>query len=282
MQYIDKEYLRKWIPERKPDAHKGDFGKILFFAGSTGMAGAAALSGRAALRSGAGLVRFLLPSLSDPIYPILQVLVPEATCITPEQIPDYNEYDAIAVGSGPGEGQERIGILEQILKNYEGKLLLDADALNSIAKETISRDTFESSKAELVITPHVGEAKRLLGGNEQIRTPEERLNAVRELSNRFCAVTVLKGNGTLICTPEGEVLENTTGNPGMATAGSGDVLSGIITALSGQGIPSFPAAACGVFLHGKAGDIAADKLGQISLNAGDLVNSLPDAFMEVV
>ena len=281
MKYIDEAYVKEYIPERKRDAHKGDFGKILVFGGSTGMAGAAALSGRAALRSGAGLVKFLIPSFSDPIYPILQVLVPEATCVTPEQITDYNEYDAITAGSGLGADPERMRILAQILNDYQGKLVLDADALNAIAEGRIQKQTILSLKADLIITPHVGEAKRLLSSDAQIRTPEEREAAVKELSQKYCCTAVLKGSGTLVCSPDGEILENTTGNPGMATGGSGDVLSGIIAALSGQGLSAFAAAACGVYLHGKAGDLAAGRLGQISLNAGDLSSFLPEAFKEI-
>jgi NAD(P)H-hydrate epimerase len=212
------------------------------------MAGAAVLAGRAAVRSGAGLVRFLLPSLDDPIYPILQTAVPEATCVTPEKIEDYNEYQAIAAGSGLGDDLVRRRILRQILCSYKGSLILDADALNMISREEIPRNEVLNAPAALLFTPHIGEAKRLLKTDAPIRTEEERLNSVQALSKLYHACVLLKGPGTLILSPSGTLFLNTTGGPGMAAGGSGDVLSGIIAACAGQGLPLEEAAACGAFI----------------------------------
>ena len=182
---IDKTFFNSCFPARKRDAHKGDFGRILLFAGSCGMAGAAALAGRAALRSGAGLVRFLIPSYADPIYPILQTNVPEATCITPEQIGFYAsseekdpvkalaEYAAIAAGSGRGKDPVRLSLLAFLIRNYKGPLVLDADALNAVAGNEAFADSVRASAADFIFTPHVGEAKRLLSGVQtDIRTAQ--------------------------------------------------------------------------------------------------------------
>lgn len=278
MEIINDSFFRKQFPNRKPDAHKGDFGKILIFAGSCGMAGAAVLAGKAAARSGAGLVRFLIPSFSDPIYPILQTAVPVATCIVPEMISDLNEYDAVAAGSGLGSSAERIDLLQWIVERYKGKLLLDADALNAVSSGAIISDQISRTSAQLVMTPHIGEARRLLGEDLPIRTEEERTEAVRTLANKYGSTVLLKGFGTLICSPEMQLIKNTTGNPGMATGGSGDVLSGIITAFAGQGLTPFYAAGCGAYIHGLAGDVAAAKLGEVCMNADDLIEFLPEAW----
>lgn len=275
---VDNGFFQERFPARRPDAHKGDFGRVLIFAGSPGMAGAAVLAGRAAVRSGAGLVRFLLPSLDDPIYPILQTAVPEATCVTPEKIEDYNEYQAIAAGSGLGDDLVRRRILRQILCSYKGSLILDADALNMISREEIPRNEVLNAPAALLFTPHIGEAKRLLKTDASIRTEEERLNSVQALSNLYHACVLLKGPGTLILSPSGTLFLNTTGGPGMAAGGSGDVLSGIIAAFAGQGLPLEEAAACGAFIHGKAGDLAAEKLGEVCMSSSDIITFLPEAW----
>ena len=291
---VEQAFFNERFPKRKRDAHKGDFGKVLIFAGSCGMAGAAALSGRAALRSGAGLVQFLIPSFSDPIYPILQILVPEATCITPDKIGFYgmedssaadglNAYSAIAAGSGLGADSVRLSLLSFLLRHFSGPMVLDADALNAVARGDITKEDILSSSAKFIFTPHVGEAKRLLsavstGKSGAIRTEKERLSAAETLSAAYRSTVLLKGAGTLIVSPSGEVYQNTTGNPGMATGGSGDVLSGIIAAFAGQGLSATEAAACGAFLHGKAGDLAANALSESAVTAGDLITYLPDAW----
>ena len=281
MEIINDSFFQKQFPERKTDAHKGDFGKILIFAGSAGMAGAAVLAGKAAARSGAGLVRFLIPSFSDPVYPILQTAVPVATCITPERISDLNDYDAVAAGCGLGDSAERMDLLRWIAEQYRGKLILDADALNAVSSGTISHVLLRRTSAQVIMTPHIGEARRLLGKDLPIKTEEERTEAVRTLAELYGSTVLLKGSGTLVCSPDMQIIKNVTGNPGMATGGSGDVLSGIIIAFAGQGLTPFNAAACGAYIHGLAGDMAAARLGEVCMNADDLITFLPDAWKQI-
>lgn len=292
---IDEAYFQKQFPQRKRDAHKGDFGKVLIFAGSRGMAGAAVLAASAAVKSGAGLVQFLLPSFADPLYPILQTTVPEATCVTPERIGFYAsengtctcenlfDYRAIAAGCGLGSDPARMHLLQYIIDRYTGTLILDADALNAAASGSVSKDSLCRSKAQIILTPHIGEAKRLLENNASIRTQKERLAAVKKLAKTYACTALLKGQGTLIykeaANGESVLFENTTGNPGMATGGSGDVLTGIIAAFAAQGLAPEAAAACAAYVHGKAGDLAAEALGEISMSARDLLTYLPQAFL---
>lgn len=291
MIYTDDEYVLNILKKRAFDAHKGNFGKVLIFAGSLGMAGAAVLCGKAALLTGSGLVRFLLPDIPCDILPVLQTCVPEATCIGYHSDMDYNEYDAIACGSGLGRDDTARKILTAIVQNYGRAahsesstkiLILDADALNMIAESPPLQDAMRNSEAEIIITPHIGEAKRLLNTCAGITSFSDRKNAVCDLAEKFNCTAILKGAGTLVACknpPKNNFLifENTTGNPGMATAGSGDTLTGIITSLAGQGYPPLDAARLGVFFHGKAGDIAADELGEMSVTAGAIGEYLPHA-----
>lgn len=283
MIYIDDNFVLNKLKRREADAHKGDFGKVLVFAGSVGMAGAAVLCGKSALKSGAGLVQFLLSSADDRIYTILQTAVCEATCVFADE-DDFdikteeklNEYSAIAAGSGLGRDAERINLLKKIIRCYKGVLVLDADALNFISQDNETAKEVRKSEAQIIITPHVGEAKRLLGTCEGIKGLEARKRAVSELAEKYNCIAVLKGSGTLIC-KDNVIYENTTGNPGMATGGSGDCLSGIIASFAAQGCGAFDSAAMGVFLHGKAGDLAAERLSEPALTAGDICESLPYA-----
>lgn len=281
MEIINESFFQKQFPERKPDAHKGDFGRVLIFAGSPGMAGAAVLAGKAAARSGAGLVRFLIPSFSDPVYPILQTAVPVATCIVPEMIPDLNAYDAVAAGSGLGNSAERMELLQWIADTYRGRLVLDADALNAMSSGKIRFGRNGEASAQTVLTPHIGEARRLLGEDLPVKTETEREEAVQTIAKKYGSCVLLKGAGTLVCSPDLRIIKNMTGNPGMAAGGSGDVLSGIIAAFAGQGLPVFEAAACGAFIHGFAGDLAAAELGQVCMNAEDLITFLPKAWKQL-
>ena len=280
MFFHEEHFFQRAFPKRDADAHKGDFGKVLIFAGSTGMAGAAILAGRAALRSGAGLVRYLLPSYDDPIYPILQTAVPEATCVTIDSVEDFNEYNAITAGSGLGHDLIRRLTLSRILKEYKNDLILDADALNMIASGEIPFETFMSCRAGILLTPHIGEAKRLLHSDKPIKTKAERLKAAETLSLQYRCIILLKGPGTIVRIPAGEPYINTTGNPGMATGGSGDVLSGIIAAFAAQEVDLPLAAECGAFIHGLAGDIAAKKIGEVCMNSSDIIRFLPEAWEE--
>jgi len=278
------------IPKLKPravDGHKGDYGKVCIIAGSVGMSGAAALAGRAALRAGAGLVRVATPK---SILPIVAAIEPSFTTIAlPEDsagrisakaihavLEVVGENDAVAFGPGVGTSGALRSILEMLLDQPNLRLVIDADGLNNLAgiKNWPAR-----LKAKLILTPHPGEMKRLWSGLLREELPAERQEQVLQLSQRTNSIVVLKGAGTVVTDGE-RVYINKTGNPGMATAGSGDVLTGIITALLGQGLSDFDAAVLGVYIHGLAGDIASEKVGQVSLMTTDIINSLPDAFLK--
>lgn len=278
MKFIDDTYIRETIYKRKEDAHKGDFGKVLIYAGSPGMAGAALLCGTAALRTGSGLVRYLMTPLRKEIQPILQTGLWEATCLDADSL-NFADYQAVAAGCGLGESDEAAQMLASILTSYTGVLVLDADALNLVAHREELSSLAASYPGTLILTPHIGEAKRLLQTNEEIKTLSQRQDAVFALAEKYHCIAVLKGAGTLVAEKK-DVYENTTGNPGMATGGSGDVLTGVIASLAGQGYAPLDAARMGVFIHGKAGDLAAQELGEMSVIARDIIRKIPDAFKQ--
>ncbi len=272
------------LPPRRPDSHKGDYGRVLVVAGSRGMAGAAVLCGSAALRAGAGLVRVAVP---EGILPTVAAGNP--CCMTAPMPEDdagriagaadrdlldlARSQDVLAIGPGLGRSPEITALLAALLAGSPAPVVLDADGLNAfdVRPEGLKRGE------PLVITPHPGEFARLAGTD--IKTVQA---ARRDLAVRFAAdhglVVALKGYGTLV-TDGRRVYQNTTGNPGMATAGSGDVLTGLVAGLLGQGLDPFAAAQLGVYLHGLAGDLARDVLGEVSLTAADLLQYLPAAFL---
>ena len=282
MERITKESVQDWLPLREPDAHKGNFGRVLMIAGSRGMMGACVLSCRAAFRSGSGLVA---ACCSPDLYSDVHAGVPEATCADRNGF-DPARYDAIAIGPGLGVSEENYGTICRVLTAYEGPVVLDADALNCLSEYSILPPG--ELACSLVITPHAGEAARLVNAlgvlqPGQLQPPD--ITAQRErfgklLAQRMHAVCVMKGAGSLICCPDGTVFENTTGNAGMATGGSGDVLTGMTVSLAGQlaaqGVPAAQAAeraaVCGVYLHGLAGDLAAAEWGEAGLMARDLAD----------
>ena len=279
---ITKEFVQTIIGKRDREIHKGDCGRILIVAGSTGMAGAAILAARAALRCGSGLVQVAIPK---DLFPIVQVGVPEATCLERdfEKI-DLSLYDAVAVGPGLGQRKDGIDSVKYILENYDGPMVLDADGLNVVAYNDLFMQLRE--KKNVIITPHIGEARRLLAMNTD---GMERKEMALELVKKTNAVSVLKGHATVVATGDSKTYINTTGNPGMATAGSGDVLAGIIASLLGQrkaGLktPITPkdAALAGVFIHGMAGDLAAEAIGEYGLIATDISYYTAIAIKEIL
>ena len=269
---IITEKTVKNIIERRPrEIHKGSCGRILIAAGSAGMAGAAVLSARGALRSGAGLVQLSVPA---EIFPIVQTGVLEATCLTNSlDNMDLGRYDAAAAGPGLGDSRESVEKVRILLDSFDGPLVLDADGLNIAARE----DFFDLMRARggmLIITPHMGEARRLMGKDFSEKMTRHEL--AEALAQKTGAVAVLKGAGTVVAAEGQKTYTNTTGNPGMATAGSGDVLTGIIASLCGQRhsdgriIEPFEAAFAGVYIHGLAGDLGAEEKGEYGLVAGDI------------
>jgi ADP-dependent NAD(P)H-hydrate dehydratase len=276
------------IPKLKPrpvDGHKGTFGKVCVVAGSVGMTGAAALGGRAALRSGAGLVRVAiaksaLPIVAalEPCYTTIPLVEDSAGRVSAKAISTLlaavEDNDAMAFGPGMGITNGLRQILEALLREDGLRLLVDGDGLTNLSK---LRNWPAKCKAQVVLTPHPGEMKRLWAGAFRDPLPDERQEQAALLAQATHAVVALKGAGTIV-TDGSRVYVNTTGNPGMGTGGSGDCLTGIILALMGQGLSNFDATVLGVYIHGLAGDVAAARLGQVSLIATDIIDALPEAF----
>lgn len=276
---IDSAFVNTVIKKRPEDLHKGDCGRVLIVAGSKGMAGAAVLSARGALRSGAGLVRVSIP---EELFPIVQAGVIEATCVSRMLPPDrLGIYQAIVIGPGLGDEISNAELIKSILKADCPAFVLDADALNLAAKDPALLQAVREAGERVIITPHPAEAARLLCC-ETRQIQEDRLSAAQKLSAKTGAVTVLKGAGTLVATPDQKTYINTTGNPGMATGGTGDVLSGIIGSLAGQGFSCLEAAACGVYIHGLAGDLAAKHLGEYGLIASDVAAMTAAALRQIL
>jgi NAD(P)H-hydrate epimerase len=275
------------LKQRPAEAHKGDFGKVLIIAGSVGMTGAAALAGKSALRAGAGLVRVAtaksaLPIVAsiDPCYTTIPLAEDSAGRISAKAInPILNavqENDVVAFGPGVGISSGLQSIINELIGIEKLRLIVDGDGLNNLSK---LKDWPGHLKAQLILTPHPGEMKRLWTGLFREHIPTDRTQQAVQLAQNAKATIVLKGAGTVVTDCE-RVYINRTGNPGMATAGSGDVLTGVIAALVGQGLSNFDAAVLGVYIHGFAGDIAAEKKGQTSIIATDIIDALCDAFMK--
>ena len=275
MQHMNETILRRLLPTRCRDTHKGDYGKILLLCGSRGFTGAAALAAMGALRTGAGLVYLAVPEsiyaieavkLTEPVVlPLLDedgklcdASIPEIAALLPKM-------DAVLFGSGSGLGAGTEAVLLFLLKNCDCPLILDADGITLAAKH---KDILRDRSAATILTPHDGEFARL--DPPDLPRVEQTMALARDLG----VVLLRKGYRTLITDGE-SCWENRTGNPGMATGGSGDVLSGVILSLLGQGVPPLEAAAGGAWLHGTAGDLAAEKLGEYGMLPSDLVEELP-------
>ena len=273
------------LPRRKSDSHKGDFGRVLIVGGSRGMVGAPALAASAALRAGAGLVKMALP---DCIQLTTAALEP---CATSLALPDTpagtfslaaigkiisaaKDHDVIAIGPGLDQSAALTKLLAAVIALPNKPVVIDADGLNNLAR---IKAWPKKVRAKLILTPHPGEAKRLWSGLSKSAWPKDRQAAALALALACRQTVVLKGAGTIV-TDGSRVYKNTTGNPGLATGGTGDVLTGILAALLGQGMSLFDSAVLGVYVHGRAGDLAAEMVGQVSLTATDLLEVLPDAF----
>jgi hydroxyethylthiazole kinase-like uncharacterized protein yjeF len=274
------------LPRRTLHANKGDCGKVLVVGGSRGMSGAPCLAAKAAYRSGAGLVRVAVPEsiwdiVAANILEILSVGIAEtktgaASKRAKKTLLEAAIWaDAVVLGPGMTQADETQALIRLLVAEIDKPLVLDADGLNAFSGDLAGLK--RKSKAPLVLTPHPGEMARLL----KMKIPDiqgDRVAAVTAAAAVTGAVVILKGANTLVC-DGARLYENKTGNPGMATGGTGDVLSGLIGGLIGQGLPAFDAAVLGVFLHGTAGDLAAKRLGVWSLLAGDLIDELPNAFL---
>ena len=272
------------LPQRKPDDHKGRFGTVLIVGGSRGMSGAAALAGMAALRGGAGLVRLAVPDVCLDVVAALEpsymtVALPsdrDGRIAQSARQPIEQLVEAatvIACGPGMGRSEQLDRLVGDLYRDIPKPMVVDADALNALATQP---EILAEHAGPRILTPHPGEFARLIG--KQLDSNDRETAAV-ELAERCQAVVVLKGHRTLI-TDGQRTRENATGNPGMATGGSGDVLTGLLTALCGQGLSPYDAARLAVYLHGLAGDYAADEYGEAAMMASDLIDFLPDAFEE--
>ena len=280
---ITLEYVKNIIKERPTEIHKGQCGRVLIIAGSFGMAGAAVLSVGGALRSGAGLVKAAIPK---DIFNILQTSVPQATCMDiSEGFPEgsLDIYDAVAIGPGLGVDEKKYLLIKDILKRYKGTVILDADGINCICKYDAGLMCLAERAYPVILTPHPGEGERLLGALKEKSLKElGRLSAAEKISGKTGSVVIMKGAGTIVATDKQKSYINTTGNAGMATGGSGDILTGVIAALAASGINAYDAAKAGVFMHGLAGDIAAERYGQWGMTALEITDALPEAFKQVV
>jgi NAD(P)H-hydrate epimerase len=277
------------LPPRRPDSHKGDFGRALLIGGSRGMAGAIGLAGMACLRSGAGLVKLAVPECIlhpvasfEPSYMTVPLACDRAGRIkgrAGKQLGKLTEVaTCIAIGPGLGRSKKLTGLVRSLYQSLSQPLVIDADGLNALAA---SDDGLASPGGPRILTPHPGEFARLMKTTEgQKPTREEQVAQAKVLASEHGIIVLLKGHPTFITDGTREAT-NTTGNPGLATGGTGDVLTGVITALVCQGLSPLDAAVLGAHVHGLAGDLAAADLGQVSLIASDLLRYLPKAFQAV-
>ncbi len=286
---IDEEFAASLIPRRKKDSNKGSYGRVLVIGCSTGMTGAGCMAAGAALRSGAGLVYLGVPrSLAavcstmfhEPI--ILPFEDEEKGYFLPGCLEALKARiegcSAVALGPGMSLNEDTVNLVHNIIEYIDKPFVIDADGLNAVAKDI---SILKKLKAPVVITPHPGEMARLAGITiEQVQN--NRIEIAREFACKWNTVTVLKGAATVVASPDGIIYINTTGNPGMATAGAGDVLTGLITGLMAQGAKALDAALAGVYLHGLAGDIQAKIIGEHGLTAGDILNEIPYAIKSII
>ncbi len=288
MELIDTGFVKSALPLRPDNAHKGTMGTLLNVCGCYGMAGAGMLAAKAALRTGAGLVKWALP---QSIYPVaasqiwecvyLPMAQTEAGALSAENISlilsAAEKSTALLMGCGLSVCADTRQIVTTLLKECSKPLVLDADALNCIADRP---EVLKTAATVPVITPHPAEMGRLTG-KSAAQINSDRQNTALSFAAEYGAVTVLKGAKTVVASPDGRVLTNPTGNSGMATGGSGDVLAGMVASLTAQGTEAFEAAAAAVYLHGLAGDLAAERFGKASMLPTDLIEFIPQAIKSI-
>ncbi len=279
------ENIKKVLPKKDDNAHKGDYGRAVLIAGSMNYQGAAVLSANACVRSGAGITQLIFPKAAySAIAPKVTepILLPVASGVDGtfsamaefEILNAIKSADAVMIGCGIGNNEETNSIVYQVIRNAQCPIVLDADGINAVSKNI---DVLKEAKAPLILTPHPGEMSRLTGERVGTSVPERIMTALK-FSEEYNAVVVLKGANTIVASHSLPVFINTTGNNGMATGGSGDTLAGIITALLAQSAKVFDAAAAGVFIHGLAGDRVAQKHSKRGMTPTDIINELPDTY----
>jgi hydroxyethylthiazole kinase-like uncharacterized protein yjeF len=288
MNLTSKEEISSWLLTRSRTAHKGNFGHLLVVAGSPGMTGAAALTSLGSLRAGAGLVTLAVPAALQPIMAIkLTEVMTEAL---PQNTNGKLSYEALkpilnmtekrnvlAIGPGLSQDPETVALVREVVARVSIPMVIDADGLNALVG---SVEILKERKSKTIITPHPGEMARLCGVSvDDIQA--DRMGYALRFAKEWNVIVVLKGARTVIADEDGNVYINSTGNPGMASVGSGDVLTGVISGLLAQSIDPYRSAVIGVYLHGLAGDIGVKEKGEESLIAGDILRSLPKAFLNV-
>ncbi|MDZ7343040.1 MAG: NAD(P)H-hydrate dehydratase [candidate division KSB1 bacterium] len=279
--------LSAWVPRRPPTAFKNRVGQILVIAGSLGFGGAARLTAVATLRAGAGLVvlaapESLVPGLEAATAEVIKLPLPEENGTLGAAAIDRLQTrlswaEVIALGPGLGISAGAGAVVKHVLAEFLGTIVLDADGLNLLAGQ---QELIRRAAGKIILTPHPGELSRLTGA-DKAAIAHNPVAVARQTAENLGQVLVLKGAPTVVASPTGEVFINSTGNAGMATGGSGDVLTGIIAGLAGQGLDPLRAALLGVYLHGLAGDLARDRLGEWSLMAGDIIEHLPLALQQL-
>jgi ADP-dependent NAD(P)H-hydrate dehydratase / NAD(P)H-hydrate epimerase len=279
---IEEDEVASLLPRRSMDAYKGSSGRVLVLAGSPGLTGAAALCSRAAMRSGAGVVTLAVPA---SLNPIMEVKLTEVMTLPLPDMGDgtvdegalgivlerLEDHDVLALGPGLGTAPATCEAVCALLRQARKPVILDADGINCAAMQP---DCLSAREHATIITPHPGELGRLLG-RKAGEIQSSRMSSAAEASRRFGCTTVLKGANTLVASPDGSIHVNTLALPGLATAGSGDVLTGCTAALWAQGLEPLRAALCGVFVHGRAAVLATHIVGSVGLLAGDIISHLP-------
>jgi NAD(P)H-hydrate epimerase len=277
------------ITRRNPDSHKGDYGHLMLIAGSPGKAGAAVMAAKGALRTGPGLVSIASP---NNLVPIIQSQLAEAMCLPSaesmegtlgtgaevELLKAAGAMTAVAIGPGLSAHFETAQVVRDLVQSVTVPMVIDADGLNALAGHA---DVLKRAKAPVILTPHPGEMGRLLRV-PSAEVQKDRINLASGFAMKYKVIVVLKGAGTVVALPGGKVFINSTGNPGMATGGTGDVLTGMIGGLLAQGHPAAEAACLAVYLHGLAGDIAAKEKGETSMIAGDVIEKIAEAIKETI
>jgi len=276
--FVTEKSVKKIVRLRDQFSHKGTYGHALLIAGSYGKMGACVLAAKAALRSGLGLLTAHVPICG---YSIIQTSAPEAMASVDSSenyfssVPENLSYTSIGVGPGLGTSSETVIALAKILKKFKKPMVIDADALNMLS---LNQELLQLIPEESVLTPHPKEFERIAGG---WRNDFEKLELLRSFSIKLKSIIILKGAYTAIACPNGNVFFNSTGNPGMAKGGTGDVLTGVLTALLAQGYSFTDSALLGVYLHGLAGDLAASEFGMNSMTATDLIDWIPHSFKKI-
>ena len=286
---VEKDDIKKLLPSRRHDAYKYDFGKVLIIAGSRGMSGAAFLTAKAALRIGAGLVKVALP---EGIAHVIENSMPEAMTLRMEETSEgslayrnkdrliqYLEWaDVVAIGPGLSQHEETIQLILDIVQRLNKPAVIDADAITALAGKF---ELIASVKPDIIFTPHVGEFA-VLSGVVKEKIISDQVTHVRNLARKLGKIILLKGSPTVIASSHERVFVSNTGNPGMATAGSGDVLTGTLVGLLAQGVSANEAAYAGAYIHGTAGDLAKKEKTEMGLIASDIIEYLPGAIASII